>query len=108
MIAMVWSSIVPIVTSLSTVALYLAYVIPIILGLRARAQWAGQAVWTLGKWGPVVNILAIVYGLAACVILVMPPNELAGKTLAGVLAALVGIYLIAVRKNFTGPTWASH
>jgi amino acid transporter len=106
MAAMVWSGIVPIVTSLSTVALYLAYVIPIVLGFRARKQWAGMAVWTLGKWGPLVNLMAIVYGFTACVILVMPPNELAGKTLAGVLAGLVVVYFAAVRKAFSGPEWA--
>lgn len=106
MAAMAWSGIVPIVTSLSTVALYLAYVIPIVLAFRARSRWAGQAVWTLGKWGPLVNVLAIGYGFTACVILVMPPNELAGKTLAGVLVGLVLVYLGAVRKAFTGPEWA--
>ena len=93
MAAMAWSGIVPIVTSLSTVALYLAYVIPIVLGYRARKKWAGMAVWSLGKWGPLVNVVAIGYGAAACIILVMPPNELAGKTLAGVLLGLTAIYL---------------
>jgi amino acid transporter len=34
--AMAWSGAVAIVTSLSTVALYIAYVVPVILGLRAR------------------------------------------------------------------------
>jgi len=106
MAAMAWSGIVPIVTSLSTVALYLAYVIPIVLAFRARSRWAGPAVWTLGKWGPLVNVLAIGYGFTACVILVMPPNELAGKTLAGVLVGLVLVYLGAVRRAFTGPEWA--
>ena len=108
MVAMVWSGIVPIVTSLSTVAYYLAYVIPIILAFRARAKWAGMALWTLGKWGPLVNLMAIFYGVVACVILVMPPNELAGKTLTGVLAGLVIIYFAGVRKLFRGPEWAEH
>ena len=106
LLAMAWTGIVPIVTSLSTVALYLAYIIPVILGWRAREKWVGMAVWTLGKWGPAVNLVAIVYGLFACVILVMPPNELAGKTLGGVLAGLTVIYFVAVRKAFRGPEWA--
>ncbi len=106
LLAMAWTGIVPIVTSLSTVALYLAYIIPVILGWRAREQWIGMAVWTMGKWGPAVNLVAIVYGLFACVILVMPPNELAGKTLGGVLAGLTVIYFVAVRKAFRGPEWA--
>jgi amino acid transporter len=105
MAAMAWTGIVPIVTSLSTVALYLAYVIPVVLGYRSRKEWAGLPVWSLGKWGRVINLVAIGYGSAACVILAMPPNELAGKTLLGVLAALVVVYLGFVRRDFKGPDW---
>jgi amino acid transporter len=104
--AMAWTGIVPIVTSLSTVALYLAYIIPIVLGFRARERWAGLAVWRLGKWGPVVNVVGILYGFFACVVLVMPPNDLAGKTLGGVLAGLTVVYFVAVRRSFQAPEWA--
>jgi hypothetical protein len=37
----------------------------------------------------------------------MPPNELAGKTLAGVAVALTGVYVLGVRKAFQGPEWAA-
>jgi amino acid transporter len=107
--AMAWTGIVPIVTSLSTVALYLAYIIPIVLGYRARraaGDWTRMSVWTLGRWGGVINLVAIVYGFAVCVILIMPPNDLAGKTLAGTLVALTVIYFGAVRRTFRGPEWA--
>jgi amino acid transporter len=106
--AMAWSGAVPIVTSLSTVALYLAYIIPVVLGLRARTGtgWPRLAEWTLGRYGALVNIVSIVYTLLISVILVMPPNELAGKTLAGVLAALLLIYWFEARKRFKGPEWA--
>jgi hypothetical protein len=36
----------------------------------------------------------------------MPPNELAGKTLAGVLVALTVVYLAQARTVFRGPEWA--
>jgi len=39
-------------------------------------------------------------------VLVMPPNQLAGQTLAGVLLALYVIYIAAVRSRFHGPAWA--
>lgn len=108
--AMAWTGIVPIVTSLSTVALYLAYVIPIVLGYRARkpgGDWTAEAVWNLGKWGPMINCVAIAYALFACVVLIMPPNELAGQTLTGVLIILGALYLAAVRKSFRGPDWTA-
>lgn len=106
---MAWTGIIPIVTSLSTVALYLAYVVPIILGYRARAggaDWTRMAVWRLGKWGPMTNLAAIAYGMGACVILIMPPNHLAGQTLAGVTLMLALVYFGSVRARFRGPEWA--
>jgi amino acid transporter len=108
--AMAWTGAVPIVTSLSTVALYLAYVIPVALGLRARfrgSNWPALAQWTLGRWGAAVNLIALLYTAFICFVLIMPPNQLAAKTLAGVLVALALIYAIEVRRKYQGPTWAS-
>lgn len=104
-LAMVWSGAVPVVTSLSTVALYVAYTIPIGLALRDRG-WVKEAKWTLGRWGKAINVIAIVYAAFVCVILVMPPNELAGKTLAGLAIALVLLYFTQARKSYRGPDWA--
>jgi len=105
MAAMAWTGIIPIVTSLSTVAVYLAYIIPIVLGFRKRKEWVGMAVWNLGRFGPAVNLAAILYGIGACVILTMPPNELAGKTLLAVLLILAVLYFGFVRRVFKGPEW---
>jgi amino acid transporter len=109
LVAMAWSGAVPIVTSLSTVALYLAYVIPVALGVRARwrgSAWPKAAEWSLGRYGSAVNVIAIVYTAVISVVLIMPPNELAGKTLGGVLALLTIIYLVEVRRKYRGPDWA--
>jgi amino acid transporter len=103
---MAWSGAVPIVTSLSTVALYVAYIVPIILGARARGRspsWTSEARWNVGRWGYPVNIIAIGYTLFISVTLVMPPNALAGKTLAAVVSALVVLYWVRVRPRFSGP-----
>jgi amino acid transporter len=108
--AMAWTGAVPIVTSLSTVALYLAYVIPVALGLRSRlrgSDWRGLAEWTLGKWGIAVNGLSLVYTLFICCVLVMPPNQLAAKTLGGVLVLLVLIYVLEVRRKYRVPSWVA-
>jgi amino acid transporter len=108
-VAMAWTGAVPVVTSLSTVALYLAYIIPVVFAYRARhaAQpWTSMSVWTMGKWGAAVNRIAICYAAIVCVILVMPPNLLAGETLAGVLVVLGLLYRFEVRKRFRGPDWA--
>jgi amino acid transporter len=107
--AMAWSGAIPVVTSLSVVALYLAYIIPIVLAARARASgsnWPSMAVWTLGRWGMAVNVVAIIYTVLISIVLVMPPNELAGKTLGGVIVALLLIYVFEARRKYSGPEWA--
>ncbi len=107
--AMLWSGAVPIVTSLSTVALYVAYTIPVILGYRARSRgsdWPAAAVWSLGRWGAAINLVAIVYAVFICIILVMPPNQLAGKTLGGLIVALGLLYWASARRTYRGPEWS--
>src|SRR5260370_25292780 len=88
---MLWSGAVPIVTSLSTVALYVGYTIPVILAYGARlrgSDWPQAAVWSLGRWGAAINAVAIVYSVFICIILVMPPNELAASALSRLWGAL--------------------
>ena len=107
--AMAWGGAVPIVTSFGTVAQYIAYITPVILAFFARwtrPQWTAQAVWTLGKYGAFINGIAIVYTVGICFILVMPPNDLAGKSLLGVVAALTLLYLFHTRKAYKGPQWS--
>jgi amino acid transporter len=108
-IAMAWTEAVPVVTSLSTVALYLAYIIPVALGLRARytgPAWPRAAVWNLGRFGPLVNIVAIAFAVFISFVLVMPPNQLAGQTLVGLLAALGILYVAIARRTYKGPKWS--
>jgi len=107
--AMVWTKAVPVVTSLSTVALYLAYIIPVVLGLRARragSDWPKAAVWSLGRFGPAINLVAIIFSIFISIVLVMPPNLLAGETLAGLLAALTVLYFAVARRHYNGPKWS--
>ena len=106
---MLWAEAVPVVTSMSTVALYLAYSIPIYLAWRARragSNWPAAAVWSLGRFGGGINLIAILYAAFICLVLVMPPNLLAGKTLLGLLAALCVLYLGFVRRHYAGPQWS--
>lgn len=107
--AMLWAEAVPVVTSMSTVALYLAYSIPIYLAWRARragSKWPDAAVWSLGRFGSGINLIAILYAAFICVVLVMPPNLLAGKTLIGLLVGLCVLYLGFVRRHYAGPQWS--
>ena len=67
-----------------------------------------HAVWSLGRFGAPLNLVAMLFAAFICVVLIMPPNELAGKTLAGLLAGLGLLYVAVVRKRFKGPEWSRH
>jgi amino acid transporter len=104
---LIWSGTVAILAAVSTVAFYVTYGIPIYLGWRARdTGWVREAPWNLGRWGVAVNVVALIWVVAICVILMLPPNELAGKTLAGVLILLGAIYFSGALKHYRGPAFA--
>src|SRR6185369_3886293 len=69
-----------VVTSISTIALYLAYVIPIYLNWRNKRRRLGEyttpqtSPWNLGRWGAPINLIAIVWTVFLTVIFSIPPN----------------------------------
>jgi amino acid transporter len=94
-----------VIVSLSTIGLYLSYVLPIVLVLRARArgQWRDLGPWNLGRWGWLVNAAAVLWVAFITVLFVAPPNEQTGYTFAGVLGALLVFYFARERRRFKGP-----
>jgi amino acid transporter len=98
-----------VVTSISTITLYLAYVIPICLNWRNRRRGLGEhatratAPWSLGRWSGVVNVIAIAWVLFIVVVFALPPNELVLWTML-LVAVLLGLYWgLAARHRFAGP-----
>jgi amino acid transporter len=101
-----------VVTSISTITLYIAYNIPTFLNVRNKMMKKGEfttkenAPWNLGAWGPTLNIIAVVYTVIICIIFVLPPNELVLWTMVG-LGVLLAIYWFGYeRHRFQGPTKA--
>jgi amino acid transporter len=90
-----------VMTSMSTVGLYITYILPVYLGWRARklGAWSERGPWHLGSFSTPVNLLAIAWTVFICVILVMPPNQLAGETLLGLLIALSAWYILSERNR---------
>jgi amino acid transporter len=98
-----------VVTSISTITLYLAYVIPIWLNWRNRRRRRGEyttrttAPWSLGRLGPPINAVAIGWVLVISVVFALPPNELVLWTML-LLAALIALYwTLSARRRFVGP-----
>jgi amino acid transporter len=94
-----------VVTSMSTVGLYVAYIIPVFLGWRARKAnvCMQRGPWHLGSYSNIVNLSAVVWTVFICIILVMPPNLLAGKTMLGLFVLLSVWYWVSERHRFRGP-----
>ncbi|BDG60164.1 amino acid permease [Caldinitratiruptor microaerophilus] len=103
----VYAEALPIITSISTIALYVSYGIPMALKLwaRARGAWTSRndGPWNLGPLSTLVNVLAILWILFISVLFVAPPNEKTGYTFAVVLAALVLYWVAVERHRFEGP-----
>ena len=99
-----------VVTSISVITLYLAYMFPIYLNWRNKRRGQGEfttpdtAPWSLGKWGPLVNVIAIVWVLIISVIFSLPPNELVLWSMVGLTIVLALYWQLSAKKRFAGPT----
>jgi len=99
-----------VVTSISTITLYLAYMLPIYLNWRNKRRGQGEfttpvtAPWSLGKWGPILNMIAIVWVVVISVIFSLPPNELVLWTMVALGVLLMLYWQLGARRSFVGPT----
>jgi amino acid transporter len=98
-----------VLTSASTITLYLAYGIPIFLTLRNRLRRRGEfptretAPWSLGRKATPVNVVAVVWILFITVVFALPPNELVLWTTLLFALFLAGYWLLRARRHFRGP-----
>lgn len=104
------SAVYSVVVAVSTTALYLAYGIPIFLNLRNKLRKRGEfttpttAPWSLRGFGPIVNIIALLWIVLITVLFSIPPNELAGWSIILLAVFMVLYWFLDARKRFTGPT----
>jgi amino acid transporter len=96
-----------VVTSISVIGLYLAYIAPVYLAWRARgsSREIPRGPWHLGRFGSAINLVAIAWVVFITVILAIPDNLRAGKTIAGLTVVLAAWYLAAERRRFRGPAF---
>jgi amino acid transporter len=98
-----------VVTSISTITLYFAYVIPIYLNWRNRRRGRGEhttpetAPWSLGRWSPLVNVVALLWVVFIAVVFALPPNELVLWTALLLGAILAAYWRLSARSRFVGP-----
>ena len=77
-------------TSISVIGLYFSYIIPVYLAWRARGTAAEtpRGPWHLGRYGWAINLVAILWVVFITVILSIPDNMRAGKTMVGLTLLL--------------------
>ena len=103
------------VTSIAVVGLYIAYVTPTFLRLRAGRSFQ-PGPWNLGKWSYLVGTIAVVWTVFICIMLMMPqfsPGGLGIKVMdalnyapiaVGIVIGFAGIWwIVSARKWFKGP-----
>lgn len=106
--AVIYSGAYSVVTSISVVGFYLSYLIPVYLGWRKKKSWAAKrGPWTLGNSSDTVNLLAILWTVLVCIIMVMPPNARAGWGIAVVMGLLLFVHLVSGKHKVHRPNWGS-
>lgn len=107
-LAAIYSRAYAVVTSISTIGLYISYVLPVYLSLRARGtdRQIERGPWHLGGFSPYFNLVAILWVVFLSIILSLPDGMFTGKSILGVTAVLGLWYVLSERKRFKGPAWA--
>ena len=99
------------VTSISTIGLYISYVLPVYLRRRVGESFKPGA-WHLGAWGPIVNWLAIAWVAFISVVFMLPTTfpinnpstfNYTPIVLIGVVSLLTLWWFVSVRHWFKGP-----
>jgi amino acid transporter len=104
------------VTAIGVIGLYIAYVIPVYLRLRAGDNFK-PGPWSLGKKGRIIGWIAVVWVIFICIVLMLPQFNWGGDTgiklidvfnfapvIVGGLFIATGLWwVLSARKWFTGP-----
>ena len=98
-----------VVTSISVIGLYVSYIVPVFLAWRARGSTAevARGPWHLGRFGAAINVIAMLWVVFITVILAIPDDMRAGKTVVALTLALSAWYLSGERRRFKGPAWTA-
>ncbi len=107
-LAAVYSGAYVVITAISTIGLYVSYIIPVWLHWRARGTSRGveHGPWHLGKFSSAVNLIAIVWVVFLCIILSLPDDMRAGKAMIVLTLALGLLYVTPGKEQFSGPAWS--
>jgi hypothetical protein len=87
------------VTSIATIGLYIAYVLPTLLRRLQGAQFK-EGRWSLGKWSPLVGWVGIIWVAFISVLLMLPEFSPVNRDTFNYAPIAVGVVLV-----FSGGYW---
>ena len=99
------------VTSIATIGLYVAYILPVILRLRQGDGFA-RGPWHLGRWSTAVGVIATIWVAFITILFMLPPAtpislqtnfNYAPVAVAVVLLFAGGWWLLSAKNWFKGP-----
>ena len=92
-----------IVTAISTIFLYAAYGIPILLGLRTD-EWKNERVWSLGRWSKPIAVISLFWILVLMVLFSWPTSgNISWPFMLATVVFLLVYYFGWARRHFKGP-----
>jgi len=92
-----------IVTAISTIFLYAAYGIPILLALLSD-KWRAERVWSLGRFSRPVAVGALVWIVVLMVLFTFPTSgNISWPFMVAAVGFLLIYYFAWARRRFTGP-----
>jgi len=104
--AAIYSGAYAVLTSISTISVYFAYIAPIYLSWRGRyVTPLVKGPWHLGRFSHSINLVAIVWTLFISTIISVANDMRAGKTMVALALALGLWYYFRERHRFSGPAW---
>jgi amino acid transporter len=105
-VAALYSGAYTVVTSISVICLYFAYITPVFLSWRGRSVTPlVKGPWHLGRFSHAMNFIAIVWTVFISFVVSVANEMRAGKAMAGLLIILAAWYYLRERKRFAGPPW---
>ena len=104
-VAAVYSGAYAVVTAISTIGLYVSYVLPVWLHWRAGSRLA-RGPWHLGKYSRTLNVVAILWVIFLCVVLCLADAR-TWQAMLAVTLALALWYGLHERRRFKGPAWVA-
>jgi amino acid transporter len=93
------------IVGVSTVLLYWAYGICILLGIIGDQSWRERQTWSLGRWSKPLAWISVIWIILISPLFLYPfeLNAASLATVAGFLALLLVYYFVWARSRFKGP-----